>query len=267
MRLIPASATLGFALVSFGPPAQAHKPSYGGTDLYGSVEDPYVVDDIDVSIVVYHQVTCRSEQLWLEVEALEDETPLYVQLGVPVIDRLTEYRPSLAVLAPGLPAPTGELPFEVPQGFGALVFDTAEVAEPDSFYEPFSQTDSWVLHEDTIPVPAGVSYVVAWHPEHRTGKLWVASGTVEDFGPEDFAQFGDWMTQTKTFHEVAPYVPIEEPTETICAEPGLDLPAQGERDDVGCSHSPSGTGPLGLLLAAGLLGLRRRYARRESPNP
>ncbi|MCO4770782.1 MAG: hypothetical protein KDA24_12190, partial [Deltaproteobacteria bacterium] len=192
----------------------------------------------------------------------EDDAELYVQLGVPVIDRLGDYRPSVAVLAPGLPAPEEELPFALPDGFGAMVMHTDEVGEPGAFYEPFSQTDSWILVEETLSVPAGVGYVVAWHPGRETGKLWVATGTVEDFGPEDFGEFGSWMTLTKTFHEVDPYAPIDATTETVCDDGGLDLPAQQNRDAAGCDFVPLGSASpwalIGLVSALRLVGVRRR---------
>lgn len=244
--------------------ASAHKPSYGGVDVFGSPEEAYIVEDFDTSIVVYHEVTCRSEQLWLEYDALGGDSPLYIQLGVPVIDRLETYRPSIAVVAPGLPDDGAELPFALPEGMGAFVIDTAALVDPADFYEPFSQTDSWILHEQTIEVPEGIGYVVAWHPQRETGKLWVATGTVEDFGPSDFGQMGDWMTLTKTFHEVAPYEPLEVPVETVCEDPGLDLPAQADDLPVGCNTTGAGASPwtLLILLTWTWLGGRRRPGRR-----
>lgn len=250
--------------------ADAHKPSYGGVDVFGSPEDAYEVEDFDVSIVVYHEVTCRSEQLWMRYEAPEEDAGLYVQLGVPVIDRLSDYRPSVAILAPGLPELDEDLPFEVPDGFGGLVIHTEGVDQPEDFYEPFSQTDSWILHEETIPVPAGEGYVVAWHPGRETGKLWVATGTVEDFGPEDFDNFGDWMVLTKTFHEVDPYSPAEEPVEEVCEDPGLELPEQTERDEeetAGCSQADSPASGGALVLLLGVLSLALRDRRRFAAAP
>jgi len=259
---IPALATV----IAATSPALAHKPSYGDSDAFGSPEAAYIVEDLDVSIVLYHEVTCSSEVLWMEYDAETDGAELYVQLGVPVIPRLADYRPSLAVLAPGFPAPPDDLPFAVPPGYGAMVIDTNDVSDPTIFDEPFSQTESWVMHEDTLPVPAGNGYVVAWHPARQTGKLWVAIGTVEEFGPEDFAQFGDWMTATKTFHEEDGYTPFEEPVERICEPAELDLPAQTERAVASCSALP-GTPRRRLvvmLLATLLVGRFRRVRRTQT---
>ena len=92
----------------------AHKPSFGP---YPSVDNPFEVTDPNISIVVYQTITCDDDQIWFSFEA-EAEFPLYVQVGVPVIDRLNAYQPHAAVLAPGLPDSTVSLPFAVPAGLG-----------------------------------------------------------------------------------------------------------------------------------------------------
>ena len=131
--------------------AFAHKPSFSD-GRFDSMDAPYEVQDPDVSIVVYHEVTCERPQLWMTLETRAD-APTYLQLGVPVIDRLEDYRPSVAMLAPGLP-PLDEatVPFDVPQGLGGIVFDTDAVDTPGDFYEPFTQTESWILVEEHVQV-------------------------------------------------------------------------------------------------------------------
>lgn len=228
-----------FALALLVPTAaSAHKPSYSLEGQFASPETAYVVDDLDVSIVVYHQVFCGDgEQLWMEFDA-EAGQELYLQLGVPLVSRLVTYRPDVAVIAPGLPAPEAELPFDVPEGFGVLHFPgDAMPEESEIFYEPFTQTESWVRHESTRPLPdAGGGWIVSWHPEGTTGKLWVATGTVEDFGSDDFANMGDWIRETRAFHETAGELDV---SEDVCAPPAEAA--------TGCSVAPGHAG-LGLLL-------------------
>ena len=64
-------------------PANAHKPSFSGE--YDAPDRAFAVSDPDISIVVYQEITCELDQLWLGWEgAAGDEA--YIQLGVPVIE-------------------------------------------------------------------------------------------------------------------------------------------------------------------------------------
>ena len=221
----------------------AHKPTFA-TDC-GSADSACIVGDPEVSIVVYQPVTCDVDQLWLTYYAPAG-FELYAQLGVPVIDRLEDYRPSMAVIHPGLPQADQPLPFDVPDGMGVLVF---EGGEPESFYEPFTQTESWVVAEETIELPEeGLGYVVAWDPEGWTGKLWLATGTVEDFSDVDLSEFGEWSEQVNDFHETGEYSEPPDITEQACE--------QDEEESAGCG--PGLPAHAALALAALALSRRRR---------
>ena len=181
--------------------AYAHKPffSEGG---YGSPDSAWPIDNLDTSIVMYHPVQCDEQQLWLTFDG-DVGAELFFQLGVPVIDELRNYRPSIAILAPGLPSPDQTLPFALPDGLGALVFHAADTAQPQSFFEPFTQTESWIWVEQIETLrDAGQGYLVAWVPDGIIGKLWVAVGTVEDFSDATAEDFISWRPKTRGFHEV-----------------------------------------------------------------
>jgi hypothetical protein len=87
--------------------AAAHKPSFG---LHPTVNSAFHIDDTDISMVLYQDITCDAEQVWIHFDG-EAESELYFQLGVPRLSRLMDYRPAVALLAPGLP----ELEEAVPQ--------------------------------------------------------------------------------------------------------------------------------------------------------
>ena len=131
----------------YGALAHGHKPSFSNGQ-YKSVDSAWSIQNMATSIVLYHDVTCESDQLWMEFDSVGDEE-LFVQLGVPVIDRLAGYRPSVAIIADGLPQPDETLPFDLPEGMGGLVYHSDPMDTPDDFYEPFSQTESWILLETT----------------------------------------------------------------------------------------------------------------------
>ena len=206
--------------------AFAHQPFF--PDDYGTPEDSFVVEDEDLSIVLHHNMTCERPEVWLSYE-VDAGYELYVQLGLPQLERFEDWRPSVAVVAPGLP--DVDVPFDAPEGMGAIVFDTADVAEPDPFFEPFTQTESWVLVETYVTLPeSGPAYVVAWDPGHMTGKLWVATGTVEDFSNVSPMEFGSWDKKVNDWFETGKYSEVEPVEEVVCETPEPTEPTDGTND-------------------------------------
>lgn len=242
------------ALVALSLSASAHKPTF--SDDFGGPDRAFQVADPDVSIVVYQDITCEIDQLWMTLDA-EPGYAVYVQLGVPVIERLEGYRPSVALLAPGLDAPDEDLPFDVPEGMGALVFHSDDVDVPDEFYEPFTQTESWVVVEETVELPeGGPAWLVAWDPAGWTGKLWLATGTIEDFSDVETTDFLYWSEAVNEYHETGRFTRVEPREEVECdpAEPAAAA-GNGAVEPTGCAVAPVGGG-FGLALLA-LLGRRR----------
>jgi hypothetical protein len=181
--------------------ALAHKPIFPdgtGCDQAGAI----AVEDVTVSQVAYTELTEACPQLWLSFDAVASQE-LYLQIALPQIERFKDHRPTVAILGPGLPE-VANLPFALPDGYGAYVYTTDDVTTPTAFHEPFTGTDDWILKETTLPLPnAGQYYLVAYLPACQFGKIWVAFGTKEQFGLEDFLNFGDIVNQTRAFHEVS----------------------------------------------------------------
>jgi hypothetical protein len=186
------------SLLLWSPFASAHRPLWDegtGQDSTHAI----AIKDANISQVAYHEIASQSSRLWLTLEAQEGQE-VYLELGVPVIDRLKNFRPALAVLGPDLP--TVQLPFEIPAGLGGQIFDTETVKEPRVYHEPFTGTDSWVWREIRFKAPAtGKYFVVAYVPSGETGKVWVALGEQEQFGPLDLFRFPGWRSRTRQFHE------------------------------------------------------------------
>lgn len=230
--------------------AFAHKPWVAGPDQYRSPDSALFVDELDVSIALYGELSCAAPALWVSFEAEPGER-LFVQLGLPELTRQQDWRPSVAVIAAGLPAPDVALPFELPAGLGAWVFPTDAVDQPEPFFEPFSGTSSWILTTETVELPGGPGYVVAWDPAGLVGKLWVATGDRESFTTEDFERILPLMDEIRAFHEVegeqsGPMVGCP------AAAGAAGSPASGDVDDTGC-----GSGSAAFLLLSALP-LRRR---------
>jgi len=179
----------------------AHRPVATGGTFDGPTESVRVTDP-DVSQVAYGDVSVAHPSLWVAVEVAA-ATDLYVQLGVPAIERLRTFRPQMAIVGPGLPSLA--LPFAVPSGLGGILVVTSSVADGAFSHEPVTNTDSWILGEALIHLPtAGMYYVVVWSSAIVGGKAWVAVGQREAFGWKDIVTLPKTINAVRAFHEVGP---------------------------------------------------------------
>ena len=180
--------------------ALAHQPAMSDGTAIGP-DSAIELDDIQLSRVVYHEITEAAPSLWLTFEVDEPQS-LFVSLGLPLLDQLEDFRPAFAVLGPGLP--DVQLPIDVPEGLGGVLFATDDVIDPDVFYEPFSRTSSWILREEYVHLPeAGTYFIVAFVPSGEPGKLWIAPGDREEFTLADIVKLSGVLGEVRAFHEVA----------------------------------------------------------------
>jgi hypothetical protein len=139
--------------------------------------------------------------VWFRFEVKENQE-IYFSVGVPVIDRLADYRPNVALIGPGLEA-SGDLPFEVPENLGVEVYTSRR--SPRFFHEHFTATESWIHIEVTRRLRrSGTYYLVAYTPgEPNSGdKLWLTMGTRERFKLRDLFTFRRWKREIREFHEL-----------------------------------------------------------------
>jgi len=180
--------------------AQAHRPIFSdnaATDANTAVR----IAQPAISQVIYREITDEAKQVWLAFDAKKG-FKLFMQIGVPVLDRLKEFRPAMLVVGPGLSGKN--LPFTLPEGAGAKNFPTDDVQEPRFFKEHFTGTDSWILRSETVILPeSGRYYVVAYVPSGQKGKLWLSIGKKESFGLAEWAKFGEWKKKIRKFHEIS----------------------------------------------------------------
>jgi len=182
-------------------PAYGHKPDLdeGKHDRW---EDALVLEDTSVSRVFYEKLTPESSEFWLTFNAEAGER-VFLQLGVPFVERLGESTPSIAVVGPR--GPIVETPFDLPPGTGAWIYQGRTSGESVIFHEPITDTRSWILFEATHRIlQGGQHYIVAYHPVGDPDKLWVAVGTREVFGLSDIVKLPKWILEVRRFHEVGP---------------------------------------------------------------
>lgn len=187
--------------VTHGAAAHRYIPNDGThTDAANAID----IGDIEISQVVYHTVTVDRPTVWLQFEA-EADAVAKIQLGVPHIAGLETYRPAFALLGPDLP-PLDNVPFDVPEGYGGILYTTDDIAAPDVFNEEFTGTKSWVFEMQHIELPAdGLYYIVGFVPSGRAGKFWLAPGTIEQFGVMDIVTLPRVIYNVRTFHQVFPF--------------------------------------------------------------
>jgi hypothetical protein len=197
--IIKRLAAIGFVLI-FTQGSAAHQPTMSDGTAIGPAS-AIELDDIQLSRVFYHEITEDAPTLWLQF-AVDKPQSLFVSLGLPLLDRLEDFRPAVVVLGPGLPEI--DLPFEVPEELGGVLFETDEILEPEVFHEPFSRTSSWILREEHVDLlEAGIYFIVAFVPSAETGKLWVAPGDREEFTLADIFELSGVLDDVRAFHEVS----------------------------------------------------------------
>jgi len=185
-------------IISLYTSAYAHRPIFTdqkGTDAKTAVK----ITDPNISQVIYRPLTDKTPQLWLTINA-EKDFELFVQIGIPAIERQKLFRPSFVILGPGLEKIS--MPFDTPKVIGGKDFPTTEIEKPEFFHERFTKTDSWILRSEKLNLPAtGKYYIVAYSPLNEKGKLWISVGQKENFGFLDIFRFPGWKKNIRNYHE------------------------------------------------------------------
>jgi len=113
---------------------------------------------------------------------------MYIELIVPVVDNYyKDFVPWFALVGPGLPDPGQELPFDIVEGYGAIVMENVEPGEPrETFYEVFGNKSYYkgpVFKEELNET--GLYYIYCWDPYENGGDYTLVIGNLEIWGPFD----------------------------------------------------------------------------------
>lgn len=169
-----------------------------------SADTAIPIGDINISQVVYHTVTPDTQTIWMSFEGKSGDVAK-IQLGVPYIKGLENYRPAFALMGTNLPE-LDAFPFDFPEGYGGIVYTTNHITEPEIFDEEFTGTESWRFEMQEITLPAdGLYYIAGYVPSGGTGKFWVAPGTLEKFGVKDIFTLPWVIYKVRTFHQIFPF--------------------------------------------------------------
>lgn len=181
---IAAFLLLAAAVLAGVSPAYAHVPYIERQDY--TDEDPAVVRNVEQSKAFYAWLQTADD---VDVYRLEVQGPtrLFAQVIVPVCPGYEQFLPSFAVIGPGLPDPTEELPVLLPEGYGAIVVPNVAPGEPrDTFYEPFGNKRYYdgPLFDQMTETP-GDWELITWDPYGMGGDYVAVVGAGEQFALGD----------------------------------------------------------------------------------
>jgi hypothetical protein len=175
--------------------ASAHVPYIERRDY--SQENPYYVwKMIEKSKAFYAWLEYNQDDTSDDIDVYKfkiNNNPknIYIELIIPVIENYYEnFVPWFALVGPNLPEPNQDLPFQLPEGYGAIIKENVEPGvERETFYEPFGGKSYYygpVLDMDIAE--SGVYYIYCWDPHNQGGDYVLVIGKGEFFGPIDIVR-------------------------------------------------------------------------------
>lgn len=166
-----------------GPAAWAHVPYLETRDY--SPEQPFAVGDVTQSKAVYAWLKNGGD---VDVYNFEITAPtrLLVDVLVPVCPDYATFRPAYAIVGPGLPQPAEPIPYELPEGYGAIVVPPGDPSSWEVLYEPFGGKRYYdgPNFDQEISTPGQWS-LVYWDPAGVGGDYVAAIGYEEAFSAAD----------------------------------------------------------------------------------
>lgn len=163
----------------------AHVPYIEASDLTAGA--PFVITDVEQSKAVYAWLD-RADDVDFYLIRLPEPARIYARTIIPYCLEYAEFRPSFALIGPGLPAADGPLPVEPEARDGAVVRHDEpgnEVSRP-SMYEYFS--DQFYFEGPTLNIndaPAGDYWLIVWSPNGEVGDYVAIVGRAERFSAAD----------------------------------------------------------------------------------
>lgn len=156
--------------------AWAHVPYLETKDF--TPEAPFRPWSPRQSTAVYSWLESKGDVDWYAF-TVPQEMPFLAEVLVPGLDAYAEFRPSFALLGPGLPAPTEALPVTLSPGSGALVLHDDGTKPRRSFFEPFGGKSYFKGPRLECTLGPGTYTLVCWDRSGRTGDYVAVIGKQE----------------------------------------------------------------------------------------
>lgn len=181
--------TIFISILFLGSIASAHVPYFESEDF--TEEQPFKVKKtILQSIAVYSWLEQNETMVTddIDVYTFQVRYPgirVYLGTVIPVCDGYyANFTPWFALVGPDLPDPGQPLPFDILEGYGAIVKQDVEPGENRTqFYEPFGGKYYYQGPEIDMNLnKTGTYYVYVWDPYETGGDYTLALGKYEFWG-------------------------------------------------------------------------------------
>jgi hypothetical protein len=180
------AAALAFLLfvALFSCAASAHRPVIEDRDASGYDNATYIRDP-EISWALYGFLDSPDDVDFYAFDVKGCQN-LSTNILVPAIDVYRDFRPSCAIVGPGING-TVSVPFDLPPGMGARIIDMP--ADSGRFYEPFGGINYWQSPVNyTWLVTPGRYYVAVFDRKQSRGDYVLAIGEKESFGLFDLPE-------------------------------------------------------------------------------
>jgi hypothetical protein len=157
--------------------AHAHQPFFEDEDT--TQTNSIHIEDPTISTALYATIDSFTDIDYFIFNGTEG-SDILLSITIPKIDGQLEFAPTVAIIGPGLPLAI--LPAIITTDSqtppGSIIFSPTE---PQSFFEPFSQSSYWRRQTNYITLPETSQYTVAVWSESvvRTGKYVLVIGDRE----------------------------------------------------------------------------------------
>lgn len=193
--------------------ASAHTPFFVDRDITRP-ETAWPVGDYSISWAFYARLSPAYAPQYYVLDG-QASTRLVASLETPAIAGLDNFRPSIAVIGPGLPAFETPQNWNAPTGYGGMLVNDEDVSPRPQFFESFSGTSYYRGPQLDLVLPAdGRYYVVVFDRSGGSGKYTLAIGTREVFGGGDPA----WRQKLTEFFKEPGIDPASQAPSNHCAK-------------------------------------------------
>lgn len=156
-------------LCAFGIPALAHKYIQVHSDA--TKQNPVQIPNHRISYAAYGVLTKKGQVDYFSFTARKGD-PIVAEMLIPDIPRMEEFTPAISLYEPG-----SSSPFVTQLWIGG---------EPETFYEPFTQTQYLRRQRLEAVAPTDGEYLFSVNsPSGRTGKYVLTVGERDQFGLND----------------------------------------------------------------------------------
>ncbi|HOQ89918.1 MAG TPA: hypothetical protein PLO53_04485 [Candidatus Hydrogenedentes bacterium] len=168
-----------------------------------SLENPLQLDSAQIMSAFYFRASGQKPALWIRFDGTYGDA-IQLRMGIPAKAEYASLRPVAVIAGAECPAPDRTLPFALPEGWGAMVYDTARLAVADG-YEGYTGARSYQFETQSFTLPAsGTYYIAVYFPTGPSGKCWLTVGAEKKTRLTDLFTVPVHAAAIRAFFEISP---------------------------------------------------------------